>query len=368
MKLFISSLIGGYESERAAVGSAATVLRWAVLRAEDFGSRPDTPQQACLQAVREADAVVLVLGSRYGAVQQSGLSATHEEWKEANRAEKPVLVFVEAVTDREPPQDQFVDEVQGWAVGRFRESFRSPEELRDKVTRALADLAVTGLADEQDMQARALAALPAVGHDVVRSGPKLTIAIAGGPRQQVLRPAEIEDALLLEELQRDAMFGVDAPLDRRAATDPHVQGSRLRIVQDHAEVTVDEDGSITVTRLAVTSGDRRATAVISCIVEEDLQDSIARVLRFAFVVLERIDPTHRLTDVVPAVVLYDTGYTPWRTRAEAAANPNAASMRSGRSERGPVTRTPSAVRRAALAHDAGRIAEDLTVLLRRQHR
>ena len=64
MKLFISSLIGGYEAERAAVGHAASALRWELLRAEDFGARPETPQQACLQAVREADAVVLVLGHR----------------------------------------------------------------------------------------------------------------------------------------------------------------------------------------------------------------------------------------------------------------------------------------------------------------
>ena len=186
MRLFISSLISGYQAERDAVASAARVLRWDVLRAEDFGARPDTPQQACLLAVREADAVVLVLGSRYGAVQPSGLSATHEEWREAKRSQKPVLVFVEDVADLEPMQQQFLDEVQGWAAGRFRESFRTHDELRDKVTRAIADLSATGLADEEDMQARALAALPGPHQSAFGSSPLLIVAVAGGPRQQVL--------------------------------------------------------------------------------------------------------------------------------------------------------------------------------------
>ena len=368
MKLFISSLIGGYEAERAAVGHAASALRWELLRAEDFGARPETPQQACLQAVREADAVVLVLGHRYGAVQQGGLSATHEEWQEAKRTQKPVLVFVEDVPNRERAQDGFVNDVQDWAAGRLRESFRSPDELRDKVTRALADLAATGLADDQEMSERALAALPERRQNMLGSGPKLVVAIAAGPRQQVLRPAEIEDSRLIDDLQREAMFGPEATLSRSAATDRRLEGNRLRIVQDNAEVTVDEDGTVTITRPAFTTADRRETTMIPSVIEEDLRDAGAGALRFAFVVFERIDPMHRLTDAVPAAALYNAGHTPWRTRAEAAANQNSATMSSGRGEPGPVTRSPAAVRRAALARDAERIAEDLVVLLRRQHR
>lgn len=366
MRLFISSLISGYQAERDAVASAARVLRWDVLRAEDFGARPDTPQQACLLAVREADAVVLVLGSRYGAVQPSGLSATHEEWREAKRSQKPVLVFVEDVADLEPMQQQFLDEVQGWAAGRFRESFRTHNELRDKVTRAIADLSATGLADEEDMQARALAALPGPHQSAFGSSPLLIVAVAGGPRQQVLRPAELEDPRLTEDLHREAMFGADAPLERRAATEPQLRGHRLRIVQNDAEVTVDEDGTVTVLRPA-TARDRRAP-VIQSVIEEDLRDAIAGALRFTFTVLGRIDPSQRLTDAVPAAVLRNTSYTPWRTRAEVAANPNTATMSSGQGVPGPVMRNPAAIRRAALAHDAERVAEDLTVLLRRQHR
>ncbi len=227
MQLFISSLIGGYEKERAAVAHAASVLRWQVLRAEEFGALPDTPQQACLEAVRQADAVALLLGARYGVRQNSGLSATHEEWREAVRVHKPVLVFVEDVADRDVDQEQLVNEVQDCAAGRFRESFTSPDALGDKVTRALADLASPGPSDESEMRTRALTAIPAETSGLGGRGPRLWVAVSGGPHQQVLRPTEIEAPQLLDALQQEAMFGADGPLDRRAATEPTTRfGSR----------------------------------------------------------------------------------------------------------------------------------------------
>ena len=107
MKVFVSSLIGGYEPYRAAVAEAAEMLGHTVSRAEDLGATPASPQQACLGLVRDGDVVVLLMGERYGAVQPSGLSATHEEYREA-RERKPVLVFVEEQVTREELQAAFL--------------------------------------------------------------------------------------------------------------------------------------------------------------------------------------------------------------------------------------------------------------------
>lgn len=94
-KVFISSLITGFEAQRNAVREAIVTLGHQAIRAEDFGVRPDSPQRACLGELRESDLVILIIGVRYGAIQPgSGLSATHEEFREA-AATKPVLVFVE---------------------------------------------------------------------------------------------------------------------------------------------------------------------------------------------------------------------------------------------------------------------------------
>lgn len=95
MKIFISSLISGFEPYREAVKSAILTLRHQPVMAEDFGAQPNSPQIACLQGLRSADMVILVLGHRYGYPQgSSGVSPTHEEFLEA-QPRKPILVFVQ---------------------------------------------------------------------------------------------------------------------------------------------------------------------------------------------------------------------------------------------------------------------------------
>src|SRR6266403_1353579 len=94
MKVLISSVIRGLEDCRDAAGRAARALRHEVKRAEDFAASTTTPQQACLAGVRWADVVILLLGSRYGDRQASGLAPTHEEYREA-RDRGQVLVFIQ---------------------------------------------------------------------------------------------------------------------------------------------------------------------------------------------------------------------------------------------------------------------------------
>lgn len=310
---------------------------------------------------------ILLLGARYGARQASGRSATYEEWREAVRCQKPVLVFVEvAEGEREPEQAAFVNEVQEWEGGRFRQSFRSPDELRDGVTRALADMTTSGLADEREILERALACVPDRDRGSFRGGARFVLVVAGGPRQQVLRPAQLEDQQLASDLQQMAMFDADAPLDRAAATRPRVEGNRLHIVQEHDEVIVQEDGTVVVSRSVVSRPESRAGSIPS-IVEEVVRERVASACRFAHTVYGRIDPIQRVTDVVPVAVVIDAHHLPWQTAAEARADGGSVSMPMGRGEGGHATLSPAMVRRAALAHDSVRIAEDLTVLLRRQH-
>ena len=107
---------------------------------------------------------------------------------------------------------------------------------------------------------------------------------------------------------------------------------------------------------------------IPSIVEEELRDRLAAECRFVLAVLDRIDPAHRLTDVVPVAALIDAQHRAWRTAADAAANPGSAAMSIATGEGQPVMLSPAMMRRAALFHDADRVAEDLVVLLRRQRR
>ena len=183
MKVFISSLIGGYEHYRAAYTREAIETSGHVkngVRAEDFPASAGTPQRACLRPVRESDIVVLLVGGRYGASQPSNLSATHEEYREAKKR-KPVLAFVESGVAREPAQQSFLEEVQAWATGYYRGAYTSDEELKTAVLRALHDheLATSaGPVDEADLVRRATALLPS--RQGIDGRERLVVAIARG--------------------------------------------------------------------------------------------------------------------------------------------------------------------------------------------
>jgi hypothetical protein len=96
--------------------------------AEDFGAQPHSPQIACLTGLRLSDLVVLILGEQYGALQPSGLSATHEEYREA-KGRKPVIAFVQDGITRDPQQMEFVAELQAWEGGLFRGSFSGSDSF-----------------------------------------------------------------------------------------------------------------------------------------------------------------------------------------------------------------------------------------------
>lgn len=136
--MFISSVVSGMGPIRSAAREAVTTLRHEPVMAEDFGARPHSPQVACLTGVRQSDLVVLILGEHYGAIQPSGISATHEEYREA-QDRKPVIAFVQESANRDSQQAQFVREVQEWQGGLFRAGFKTVSQFKIELTRALHD-------------------------------------------------------------------------------------------------------------------------------------------------------------------------------------------------------------------------------------
>ena len=145
MRVFISSVIKGMEGFREVVTQAIVALGHEPVGAEDFNASPDSPRVACLEKLRESEAMVLILGKRYGAKQTSGLSATHEEYKEAREAQKPVLVMVQQNVDREPLQQDFVQKVQDWETGHYTPTFDTREELLLETVAALRQLESRGI-------------------------------------------------------------------------------------------------------------------------------------------------------------------------------------------------------------------------------
>ena len=226
MKIFVSSLIGSMEPIRAAARSAVTTLGHDPVMAEDFGALPHTPQIACLDGVRQAGAVVLILGSRYGAVQSSGLSATHEEYREA-RGRCPVLAFVEQGATQEPKQADFIQEVQTWDSGLIRVGFTDSAQLEREIIRSLHRLDLASAStpfDAKELLSRTLAMLP---DERSSYGAMLSVSIAGAPAQAILRPSRIEDPALAEMLEKEALFGTFRLFERSEGTQANIDHGAL---------------------------------------------------------------------------------------------------------------------------------------------
>ena len=371
MKVFVSSLISGFERERAAARRAVMTLRYDPVMAEDLGAQPNSPQVACLQGLRGSNVVVLVLGERYGGVPAGAtISATHQEYREA-RGSKPVIAFVQQGITPEPEQAAFIGEVQAWEGGLFRGGFSTTEELQDGITRALHDVTLANAVapvDDRELAQRAGALIPREDRGQATST-FLDVAISAGPLQRILRPSELEAPALAEHLQQSAMFGEHRLFDRARGSECGLIEADLVVRQDRgSSIRLTEQGSLAI-RIAMDeplTGQRTRESLSGMMVfiEEDVQQRLATALAFAADLIERIDSTQRLTRLAIAVGVSGAQYRGWRTLAQHAASPNSVQIgHMSQQGRAPVIVN---VARAALRLDRTQLVEDIIVTVRRQ--
>lgn len=364
MKIFISSPISDLQLERQAVKQAILELGHQPVMAEDFHAQPRSSQIACLDGVHQSAAVVLIVGAGYGARQPSGLSATHEEYREA-RETRPVFAFIQQSVAREPEQQDFLEEVGAWDTGMFRESFPTPEALRGKVVGALHNWEVTlaaGPLDPMALLTRALANVLQYKYGNRVQTPTLLLAMAAGPTQAVLRPSELESKTLQDDILKAAMFD-HSIFDKGARSTAGLAGNALVIRQEVGpSVQFDAQGDLVLQLPAPRAG----SAYLGTLIQEAFESLAASGLIYAAWLFDRIDPTQRLSHIVPVATVLGASHQTWRTRAGQAANPNAFRMRMDSENPPPVHLTPAHRPRPALKQNAGDLAVDLIALLRRQ--
>lgn len=364
MKIFISSLISGFGEFREAAKTAVTTLRHEPVMAENFGARPASPQLTCLQGVRSADLVLLILGERYGSVQgDSGVSPTHEEFLEA-KDRKDVLVFVQQGVTPELTQSAFLQEVQAWQGGFFRIGFTTPEELKAAVIQSLHDYELAHATSPLDLPAlstRAVQLLPETRRNGYAGTPALHVAIVGGPLQRILRPSELEDPQLANKLHQQALFGTPRLFDATKGMESNLEDDALVLEQERgARIRIDEQAGLLL-RLPLEK-DRQRGHGLQSIIEETVLERLNAALAFSSWSLQTIDASQRLTHVAVAASIEGGGYMAWRTQAEQDASPNSGGM--GLGDRNNV-QTQGTWPRAALRLESHRLSEDLMVRLRR---
>lgn len=371
MKVFVSSLIGGYQPLRQAARDAITSLGHEAIMAEDLRAQANSPQVACLQGLRSADLVVLILVDCYGSPQPgSGVSPTHEEYLEA-RGAKPILLFVQEGVEPEPRQAELLREAQGWQGGLFREGFSDAEQLRRLITRSIHAYELSHASAPLDVAAlvREAEGLVADGHrDRGQGGPMLRFALVGGPARQLLRPAELEDEGLADAIQQRAMFGSPRLFERDAGIERRIEGDALVLEQEGgARISMDENGRIHL-RLPLerrTGQGRGFGGFMLAIIQESVVRELANSIAFSAWLLDHVDATQRVSHAAMSAKIEASAHLGWRTQAEQDASPNSGTMRMGEAPSRPATLDRP---RAALKFDAARLAEDLMVPLRRQRK
>lgn len=367
MKVFISSLISGFEPFRAAARAAVTTLRHEPVMAEDFAARPTSPQITCLQGVRSADLVLLILGEHYGNVQgESGVSPTHEEFLEA-KGRKNVLVFVQQGVSPDPQQTKLIADVQAWQGGYFRIGFTTADQLKDAIIQALHDYQLANAVAPLDLPALAASAaalLPDTRRNRHSGKAMLNVAIAGGPSQRILRPAELEDPSLTKKLHQQALFSTPQLFDAEKGMSSDMEGEALVLEQEGgARILLNEHGGLLL-RLPLERAQKQRDSGFSAIIEENVVRELGTALAFANWTLEAIDPSQQLAHVAVAARIEASDYMAWRTQAEQDASPNSGTMGFGGTEHDLLLAQGTWVR-AALRLEAHRLAEDLMVRLRR---
>lgn len=199
-------------------------------------------------------------------------------------------------------------------------------------------------------------------HDNYNHAPSLVLSIAAGPTHTILRPSELEEGSLAQDLLQKALFGDNALFSTADGNDCGVEGHHLVIRQGEGKRSIQLDAQGNLVMQFRLEPENHGLAVI----KENLEKQVASSLRYASWALDKIDPTQRLTHVAVAVALLNAEHTVIRTRAEQNASPNSYSMGLGQRNEQPICLSPAHRPRAALSHEAESIAEDLITLLRRE--
>jgi hypothetical protein len=137
-RVFISSVMQELVDERGAVAIAIDELGAEAVLFERFGGRDDNPEDAYLSEVASSTIYLAILGREYGRLLPSRLSATHAEYRHAERHGLRISAWVRLHLDRQADEQALLDEIQTFHVTG---GFSTSDDLVNRVTSRLRQIA-----------------------------------------------------------------------------------------------------------------------------------------------------------------------------------------------------------------------------------
>ncbi|MGJ0492785.1 DUF4062 domain-containing protein [Methylobacter sp.] len=145
--IFVSSTYEDLIEYRSAAKETLHRLETIVRGMEYFGSKPGSPKEECLKAVRSCHVYIGIFAMRYGSVdEESGKSMTHLEYEEATKLGLPSLIYL-IDEQTQPVLPKFVETgdkaeslkaLKEELMKKYMVSFfTTPEDLAKKITQDL---------------------------------------------------------------------------------------------------------------------------------------------------------------------------------------------------------------------------------------
>jgi Domain of unknown function (DUF4062) len=312
--VFISSIQSGFAAVRAAARAGVENFGHRAVMAETTGAAAASPQRALLDRVAAADIFLLLVGPRYGARQASGLSATEEEFEEARRRGKLILVLRQD-GELEAEQEEFLRRVTGgWEEGILYDRFHDANDVGLAVVRALRNLEERGARAELEPAAIACAQELATGarrEGYGHGGACARVVLVPLLGQRLLDAVALDDAALPDELAGSARVARLVSQSQAIDTRVTAAGVTLTVGERHSSgltISIGANGEI-VAEASVAGDDQNFGSMR--VVPERLEQAIRSAIAFSESVWQRVDARGEVQEVAVTVAIPGAQHRSW---------------------------------------------------------
>lgn len=125
-RVFVSSVMEELVEERRAVAATVREMGAKPVCFEEFGGRDDDPTRAYVSEVASSTIYLGILGRTYGRLLPTRRSATHEEYREAERRGLRIAVWVRHGEEHQGDQRELINEIRTFHTTG---SFGGPQDL-----------------------------------------------------------------------------------------------------------------------------------------------------------------------------------------------------------------------------------------------
>jgi hypothetical protein len=311
--VFISSIQTGFEEVRAAARAGVESFGWQPVMAELAGAAAASPQRALLDRVAESDVFLLLVGPRYGTRQQSGRSATEEEFEEARRRGKPILVLRQE-GELEPDQEEFLARATGgWEGGALYGTFRDASDVGLAVVRGLRNIRDRGvratLEPEAQQRAAALAA-EAERQGYSQGGSIVRVVLVPLLDRPLLEAAALEDLELPDELAAAARAARLVPQTEGITAHVSAAGVLLEVGERHSGRLLSVGANGAIVAEASVAGDDQSFGSMR-VVPERLEQAIRGAVSFAETAWQRIDRRGEVHEIACTLAIPQAKHKSW---------------------------------------------------------